>query len=182
MINKLGYTLIEAIIAFSITILLIMLIFQFSAQFYAGLLEKSKFNTIYLENYLAFDHIVRNISKASGKKEAWLKITDNQVIWRESDNIEGDFVSNSDKKIAKGYIMQDQSLYYVTGSYNIAGGFWSSQRRSLLSSVIKDIKFSQNLSEDNAFIISITCKIDFYLKNKKFEFVRIIGLKNGILV
>lgn len=171
MTNKSGYTIIEALIAFFITILLIMLIFQFSVQFYVGLIEKSKFNSVYVENYLAFDHIVRNISKASSKKEAWVKIADNQVIWRESDN-----------KAVRGYLMKDQNLYYITGEYNYSEGVWLKQRKSLLSSSIKDIKFVQNLSENIGLISSISCKIVFVLKNKDFEFVRVIGLKNGIFV
>jgi hypothetical protein len=171
--GRTGFTIIEALVSFFITILLVSLVFQFSAKFYSSLLERSKFNSIYLENYSALDHIVRNVSQASCNKVDWKKISTDQIIWHDSEN-----------KIDMGYIMQDQNLYFITGSY--MGDSWSNNRRNLLSACTKEIKFSKNIrvggfegDSNQGFISSIACTIVFNMKNRSYELKRVIGLKNG---
>jgi hypothetical protein len=178
MINKPGFTIIEALISFFITILLVSLVFQFSARFYSNLLERSKFNSIFLENYSDLDHIVRNVSQAPCNKENWLKISPAQIIWRDIEN-----------GVDMGYVMQDKNLYFVTGNY--ARDSWSKHRKSLLSSCTKEIKFVKNRSlldpsdreSKPGYIGSIVCCVVFIdVKNKSYELKRVIGLKNGVFV
>ena len=175
-----GFTIIEALISFGITILLVTLVFQFSAQFYSGLVERSKLNTVFLENYSAFDHIVRNLSQACGKKENWLKVSGSNIVWRESYDT-GTSKKGADK-LDRGYELSEKGLCFIMGSYSVSGDFWKKGRKNLLSSSIKEINFVPNISQETGNISCIVCKIVFEVKDKSYKLVRVIGLKNGIYV
>lgn len=166
MIKAPGFTIIEAIISFFITILLVTQVFQFSAKFCSGLLERSKFNSVFLENYTAFDHIVRNLSQVSSNKDNFMDISDSQIIWRD------------DNKIDSGYIIKDNNLYFIIGSYK--DGAWLTQRKNLLSSSTKEIKFLKIVDGDPNYIKAVNCTFVYEFKDKNYEFKRVIGLKNGI--
>lgn len=168
MICRSGFTIIEATISFFIAILLVSLVFQFSAKFYSGLLKRSNFNSIFLENYSAFDHIVRNISQVSGNKEFWKNISHSNLVWLDSEN-----------KINKGYLVLGGALYFVTGVYE--NGVWTRSRKNLLSRSIKEVKFTQVMAQEAGYIKSIVCNIVLNT-DKSCGLSRVIGLRNGIFI
>jgi len=52
-----GFTIIEWLVSFFITVLLITIVFQFLAQFYAGYIKRSVDNTLFTQSFVALDAI-----------------------------------------------------------------------------------------------------------------------------
>lgn len=153
-------TVIEWLISFFITILIVIVVFQLSAKIYSNLLRGSQFNNLFAENYSALEHISRTISGAPHQKNKWSKFGDREVVWWDQ---------LQKKNI--GYKYEKKKIFFLVG-----------KRKNLIATNISNFKLTPNIDNiDNNEIKSIKCFVEFEIKNKSCSFKRLICLKNRIV-
>lgn len=162
---KSGFSLVEALISILIATILSFLVFQFASSFYSDLLNRFRFENIFLENYCALDHISRNVSMASKDRKDWQKVSDNEIVFRGFEN----------KSV--GYFLHGSNLYFITGDYK--DGSWKGARKNLISKSVKEIKFFLNFQDSEAknsetqnskTVSGLTCKIKLYINGANINF------------
>ncbi|MFC1842296.1 PilW family protein [Candidatus Dependentiae bacterium] len=163
-ISKNGFTIIEWLISFFITLLMVTLVFQFSSQFYSRLLVRSQLTNAFSESYAALDHISRHISQAPAQKNKW-----------DIDYSSGATLKwyDQERETKIGYIFKNQKIYFVVN-----------KRKNIMACNIKSLYFSPIIVGGQ--IKSIKCEITFFNNNflsnnkiKKLE--RLIALKNRVI-
>jgi hypothetical protein len=171
-----GFTILEALISFFITIIIVQQVFQFSAKFYCKLLNRSHYSGVFVENFAAIDHISRTIARSFEDGQDNLQFTNSQFIWR-----------NFGDKVDLGYVCEGGKLYFVVGKYE--NNDWVKKRKNLISSSVKNISFSKiiDITGNNPAVViptyrSILCKIVFKLESIDCSLSRVILLKNGTIV
>lgn len=180
--KKEGFTIIEALVSFFITVLLISLLFNFSLNFYSSLSQRSFHNKIFMENFSAMDHIFRNISQAPMDAKNWLVFSQKHIVWRDTG-----------AKLDFGYELKEgpenkidnngtnKGLYFLVGNYGVDG--WVKKRSNLMSKSIDSIKFSKEMSFSGQEVKAVGCNIKFLVSDTigMKNISRVIFLKNRVI-
>jgi len=162
-----GFTLIEWLVSFSITLILILLVFQFSAQFCSYFVEQSKINQVCLENHAALYHMMKKISQAPYEKNKWEKISGKEILW--PTHAQQDAQKNNITHV--GYRWNKDTLYFVAKKLGKKRG------QSVLTKNIKSVNFLLNYKKNNE-IKSVTCNIEYFFKDKSFTLSHEVMLQN----
>jgi len=169
---KQGFTIIEWLVSFCVTVLLVTLVFQFLANIYTAYVQRATYNNVFAQNTIALDHISRNISCATSQKKDWHVLSDTHILWHDEQN-----------KRDIGYLFDKKNIYFlvrVKKKKKI-----SKIRKNLLASNVKSVTFTPVIKQDNKYSIksihSIECSITFGTEDNTCCFDRVISLKNRVL-
>ena len=168
---KQGFTLIEWLVSFCITILLVTLVFQFLANFYTAYVQRATHNSIFAQNVVALDHLSRNVSHAPAQKKLWHTFNDTHILWHDEQN---------NRNI--GYLFEKHNIYFlVQAKHNNKHNKKRSKkiRKNLLASHIKRVTFTP--IEKQGIMQAIRCSITFGLEENTCCFDRIVSLQNKVL-
>jgi len=152
-----GFTIIEWLVSFCITLLLLILIFQFSGKFYADYIKRSETNTIFAQNVVALDNISRDILQAPCQKKLWEILSEDHIVWLDEN-----------KKIKRGYLFKNQKIYFL-----------KNKRKNLIANYVKKLRFIPSVIDD--IIHSVHCIIEFGAQKKTCCLERVIYIKNRVL-
>jgi len=167
-----GFTIIEWLVSFFVTIILITLVFQFSAQLYTRIVTNARYNSVCLESYLALEHMAKHIALAPCEKKYWGITSNKEIAWR---NAQGHTV---------GYLWDDNSIYFVTKKYNNTKKRVRA-RKNLLAKQVQSFTFTPLYYPQSfgglAKLYAIRCNIVCISKEKTSTFSRVIYLKNRVI-
>jgi len=162
--KKQGFTIVEWLVSFCITVLLVTLVFQFLVSFYTGYLERASYNAIFSQGGVALDHISREISCAPCQKSLWRKVDPTHILWHDEQN-------NRDI----GYVFKKQNLYFLVRNKQN-----KKTRKNLLVRNIQNVTFTMFIK--HTIIQSVQCCIVFGTKDATCCLERIISIKNRVLL
>ena len=152
---KRGFTILEWVISFFITVTILTVVFQFSAKIYSQLIGSSRFNAMFSDVTVALDAMTKNIFQAPAEKNKWKKISSIHIMWKDEQT-----------KTVVGYLYEKQNLFFVKG-----------KRKNVIARNLKNVKFAATVEREE--IKSIRCVIAFSCHQKKYTVDRLIILKNG---
>lgn len=149
-----GFTMLEWLISFCVTLIILTIIFQFSAKIYSQLLCNAKCNRMFTEVYVAFDAMSRDISQAPFEKKQWSVVSSSHITWASADSF-----------ASLGYFYKNSKLFFVKNN-----------RKNLLLDGIKTLEFTINIFGKQ--VRSVVCDLSFVCNNKTYSASRTIVLKN----
>ena len=161
-----GFTIIEWLTSFFATLVILTVVFQFSAQMYARLLQNAKHNARFTEVSVALDTMSKQIAQAPGPKSRWKKISKNLLVWHDED-------ANMDI----GYFYEKKKLFFVTGSY--VGDDWKRKRKNIIANHLEKCELSVVI--DHAMVTSVRCRVTFLGKKKPRTLERVMLVKNRVI-
>ena len=155
--HKKGFTIIEWLISFFITLLVLTLVFQFSAKIYSQLLRSSRYNTMFTDITVALDAMSIHIFQAPDEMSAWKQIAPVQLLWVDQKS-----------KTACGYLYEKNTLFFIKG-----------KRKNILMRNLEDVTFIVQHTKD--VVQSVRCAVLFSYNKKIHTIRRLIIIKNGEL-